>query len=223
LIPAIKGVRTVSAMDLKPAKDLIDKVHFQKVPTLVMTYINFKDAEKATETLSKFGCSTQITDHNGIALQTIVGNPEKQFPVGWDAASLATPAATPLTVAEVLKNKASNGIVSLKEAKALGQKVKGTSPGSVYYCVAYNDRVKVAARIYTKGTISVRAEWSLPTNDEMARINESGMNVQLNKGYASVHFQLCDVPAPRVIGAFLMGIGITWTEAVINAGQLVIE
>lgn len=116
-----------------------------------------------------------------------------------------------------------NAVISLKDAKALGQKVHGTSTGSVYHTIALSDHVRVAARIYKGGSISIRAEWDGQPDAvkiELDKLKESG--VQMKSGYGSIHFDAADVPLQRVIGAFLVGTGINWKAAVMNGAELVI-
>jgi len=111
-------------------------------------------------------------------------------------------------------------VIDLKSAKALGQKVHGTSQGSVYYCIAVAEHVKVAARIAKGGGISIRAEWTDTPTADLKKLEES--NMQLKGNYGSMHFDAGEVPLPRVIGALLVGTGIKWQAAVMNGADLVI-
>jgi len=113
-----------------------------------------------------------------------------------------------------------DAVIDLKSAKALGQKVHGTSTGSVYHTVAFTDHVKVAARLYKSGSISIRAEWTDNPVGDLKLLAEAGL--QMKQGYGSIHFDAQDVPLPRVIGAFLLGTGIEWTQVVTKAADLVI-
>jgi len=125
---------------------------------------------------------------------------------------------SPVVVASLGIAKPVPEVIDLKAAQALGQKVHGTSTGSVYYTIAVGADVKVAARV--QGTsISLRAEWTGNPQDELKKLAEMGM--QMKSGYASWHFDANTVPVPRVIGAFLMGAGIAWKAAVLNGGELV--
>jgi hypothetical protein len=94
--------------------------------------------------------------------------------------------------------------VPLKDATSMYQPVKGTSPGSRYFVVAMNPRIKVAARIEGT-TVSVRVEGN-PLPSEVAGLSQ----VSLNKGgdYYSGHFQCGNVSPTRVVGAVLLGSGI---------------
>ena len=112
-------------------------------------------------------------------------------------------------------------VIQLREAMALGQPVKGTSSGSVYRTVAVNKRVKVAARIYKSGSVSIRAEWKDATPTELDLLKQAGLDMK--KDYASIHFNVNEVPPGRVIGAFVIGLGIEWDAAVNSSKQLVIE
>ncbi|PWT88698.1 MAG: hypothetical protein C5B54_10195, partial [Acidobacteria bacterium] len=101
------------------------------------------------------------------------------------------------------------------------QKVHGTSKGSVYYLVARNARVRVAARIYKAGSISIRAEWQEATPDELEKLKAAGLVMKAE--YASLHLDPAGVPASRIIGAFVMGTGIEWQEVVKSGAELVVE
>lgn len=117
-------------------------------------------------------------------------------------------------------------VIDLKAAEALGQKVHGTSSGSVYHTIALSEHgVKIAARLYKSGSISIRAEWTPASTlagvqAELKKLEESG--VQMKANYGSIHFDAQDVPLQRVIGAFLVGTGIQWKAAVMNGAELVI-
>lgn len=118
------------------------------------------------------------------------------------------------------KTKPVDKVIDLKDAAALGQKVHGTSTGSVYHTIALTDKVKVAARLYKSGSISIRAEWTDSPTEELKKLAEAG--VQMKPTYGSIHFDAQDVPLQRVIGAFLVGTGIQWKAAVMNGAELVI-
>jgi hypothetical protein len=111
-------------------------------------------------------------------------------------------------------------VIDLKAAKALGQKVHGTSTGSVYHTIAISEHVKVAARLYTTGSISIRAEWTDNPTGDLKLLAEAGL--QMKPSYGSIHFDAQDVPLQRVIGAFLLGTGIEWQQVVTKGADLVI-
>ena len=115
-----------------------------------------------------------------------------------------------------------DAVIDLKAAQALGQKVHGTSTGSVYHTIALTDKVKVAARIIPGGSISIRTEWTDSPTADLKRLEEAGVIMKPGQGYGSIHFDPQEVPVQRVIGAFLVGTGIQWKAAVMNGAELVI-
>jgi hypothetical protein len=118
--------------------------------------------------------------------------------------------------------KKTNAVISLRDAEAIGQPVHGTSSGSVYYTVATGPRVRLAARVHKGGSVSIRAEWK-PTlhPDEKKKLQDIGL--QMKESYASMHLNAADVPVGRVIGAFVIGIGLEWDAIVKSSAELVVE
>lgn len=112
-----------------------------------------------------------------------------------------------------------DAVIDLRSAQALGQKVHGTSTGSVYRCIALTDHVKVAARV-VGDSISIRAEWTDTPTADLQKLTDAG--VQMKANYGSIHFSAQQVPVQRVIGAFLVGSGIAWKAAVTNGADLVV-
>lgn len=104
-----------------------------------------------------------------------------------------------------IKKTMSEAPVQLKDATRLYQPVYGTSAGSIYYAIALNKSVKVAARI-TSDQISIRAE------GDIAQHLPAFNSVQLtSKGdYVSGHFAYGHIPPERLIGAVLAGCGIAF-------------
>jgi hypothetical protein len=97
--------------------------------------------------------------------------------------------------------------VHLRDAKAVGQKVFGTSSGSVYTAIAIGPRVNIAARL-SEGSLSVRAEFH-PNNiksSDLAALQSLGMTKGSASHY-SAHMKLGGVPIGRIIGALLMDCG----------------
>jgi hypothetical protein len=108
-----------------------------------------------------------------------------------------------------------DGVVALKDAVALGQKVKGTDSTSVYRCMAINPVVKLAARVQSIAdghSISIRAEGNYNPQVRKAMV-AAGMTAS-TAGHYSIHFQSQGVPCARVIGAFLMGLGIEFEDQI---------
>lgn len=106
------------------------------------------------------------------------------------------------------------GVVFLKEATKIGQKVYGSSAGSIYETVAVNARVKLACRI-NGSNLSMRAEVENATPQEMSAI-KSLMKWQLT--YGSMHLDIGKVPPRRVLGALIFGMGIKFDQC-LNPGD----
>lgn len=145
----------------------------------------------------------------GLASELNVGAPESKPTIyqKTDAAKVSTEKPVP-------------SVIHLKDAKALGQQVHGTSTGSVYYTIALSEHVKVAARLYKSGSISIRAEWTDTPTDELAKLSAAGVGMKGN--YGSIHFDASGVPIERVVGAFLVGTGIKWKSVIMSGADLVI-
>jgi hypothetical protein len=109
-------------------------------------------------------------------------------------------------------------VINLRDATDIGQRVNGTSAGSVYTVIALNDTVKIAARVMGV-KISIRAEFSKPEYDN--ELNSlASMGLSLSNGphgsYMSAHMQADDCSPGRVIGAFLFDCGIEFTHQMHN-------
>jgi ribosomal protein L7/L12 len=191
-IIAIKALQGLTDMTLKQAKQAIDKAH-AGVSKTVITGHTFEWCANAAAALKVVGVKTQVVEPIHVTATMNAPVTEKPLPT----------------------------VVKLRDAKALGQKVFGTSPGSVYHCVALNPRIRVAARIYKAGAISIRVEWDGPEPSELELLKAAGLSMK--KDYASIHFNPEGVPAARCIGAFVLGTGLQWSHAIINGSDLVIE
>jgi ribosomal protein L7/L12 len=202
-IPVIKIIRSINNMELKMAKDLVDTASPSN-PVLVASCLNKHDADGIYLTLVQSGAVVYITDHIG---NTVDFSPVQNF----------------VPKQNSVKNKPVSDVIVLRDAKAIGQKVRGTSNGSIYHCIAYNDRVKIAARILksTQTAVSFRVEWDGATIQEMEKLQQAGLSVK--DKYMSLHLNLGDAPMGRVVGAFLIGLGIQFTELVTYEGDLVTE
>ena len=100
-------------------------------------------------------------------------------------------------------------VAKLHEAKFLGQKTRGTSPGSIYRCIAISSRLNVAARINYPSAVSIRAE-GLPNQFEVAKLKALGFSLSgtLQSGHWSLHLDTAGLTPARVIGAVLMDMGV---------------
>ena len=121
----------------------------------------------------------------------------------------ATPTTVPKPVAKT---------VHLREAKAVGQKVFGTSSGSVYTAIAIGPRVNLAARL-SDGSLSIRAEFNNPKTSDLASLQALGMTKGSDTHYSS-HMKVGGVPVGRIIGALLMDCGeLEFTQKLTNIKQ----
>ena len=111
--------------------------------------------------------------------------------------------------------------IRLREAEAIGQPVRGSSGGSIYYTVAISPRVKLAARVIGHGKVSIRAE-GLPSDYEVQRLEACGMS-KAGAEHWSIHFDQSNVPVSRILGAFVMGLEIDFQRQVTSANQIKVE
>jgi ribosomal protein L7/L12 len=204
-LKTIKAVMGITGKSLLEAKNLVEA----GLPVTVAKDEKEVHAWSNSTALTEAGAETMVLPVGSENIPDVLA--PKPFTVTGPA---FTPSPQPFLTQPVAK------VIHLKEAKALGQKVHGTSTGSVYHCIAYTDHVKVAARISKGGSISIRAEWTDSPKADLKKLEESG--VQMKPSYASMHFGAEGVPLQRVIGAFLVGTGIKWTAAVMNGSDLVI-
>ncbi len=109
------------------------------------------------------------------------------------------------------------GVVKLRDAVQVGQKVAGTDPTSIYTVMAINPRVKLAVRI--KGSkISIRAEFDNALNGELMALHNLGMTE--HDTHFSVHMGCGEVSPGRIIGAFLFDCGIIFDQQIKNVTEL---
>lgn len=111
------------------------------------------------------------------------------------------------------------GVVPLRDAKAMYQRVMGTSGGSVYVVVALASELKLAARMVGDG-LSVRAEGdALNYPETKVRLAQQGLvhKVAPTFNYMSGHYT-CNAEAPpqKVLGAILLGSGIAFDTPIPN-------
>jgi len=215
LIQLIKAIRTVTGLGLYEAKLLGEKVQNGELINLAVVGMTGVAAQKTLNAVNGINSAMTVAPYLANVQKAAEAAAESFAGVG-EAAKVLGAAMKAMPVPAVIK---------LKDAKALGQQVHGTSSGSVYYCIAYTDHVKVAARLYKSGSISIRAEWDGQPDkvkEELKKLEEGGIQMKSSQGYGSIHFDATDVPLQRVIGAFLVGTGINWKAAVMNGAELVI-
>lgn len=189
MINAIKVIRDLTQLGLKEAKDIVDAVKADNPYKLTLSM------EKA------------------------VGAQAKLAQAGFFLKDILNPPSAP-NVFPVVKKKgvATTEVIQLRDAAALNQRVHGTSTGSIYRVIAFNDRIKVAARIREKGSISIRVEWTKLTPEEKEALVNSELSMHDN--YGSLHLEAQSVPVARIIGGILLGLGLTFEEQVVSANQL---
>lgn len=106
---------------------------------------------------------------------------------------------------EIASDKPVPEVLPLRKAKAVRQKVFGTSKGSVYTTVAVGT-LNVAVRV-TAGKVSIRAEYPDAGESEISK-NLVNLGFSDNGKYLSMHIVLGGVPAERVIGSMLYAMGV---------------
>jgi hypothetical protein len=146
------------------------------------------------------------------------GVPSEHTPTAQDAAHASIPAPSVPKATPPPKSPQA-GVVKLKDATELGQKVFGTSDGSTYIVVAANDRVKLAVRDHGN-VLSLRAEVNNCTSEEMAAI-KSMMVWKSHGEYGSVHIKCSSFPKSKVLGSFIFGMGIQF-DRVVKPGVAVV-
>jgi hypothetical protein len=217
-IPVIKAIRELTKLDLFHAKQMTDQV--KNGETVIVTSVHTEGEVVLA--------STKLKEAGGV-VEVWMGE-TKITPTFSEEVPAAIVSSLDYDeveqkIAAHVASKPTPKVIGLREAQTLGQKVHGTSMGSVYHCVAVGDRVKIAARILKSGSISIRAEWDGITKDEQKKLADAGLEVHMGsaKQYASMHVSAGEIPPSRIIGAFLMSTGLQWKEVVTWAGQLQVD
>lgn len=208
-VAAIKFIRLLYGLSLMDAKYLVEQKK-----KLVLYSAQLPLAAKL------LGSSPSFTSMNLLDVST--GKSLTQN--GWVDASGFVPLSlhegnfqevsdTPIKPA---KKKAGSSVtgskpVKLRDATKLLQPVLGSSPGSIYYAVALSDVCKVAARLRSNGSVSIRAEGD-NLKKFVTQLKNAGLTMT-DKGHFSVHFDgLDEVMARKVVGAVLFSTAINFTE-----------
>ena len=105
--------------------------------------------------------------------------------------------------------KPSSFVIPLRDARALAQRVKGTSEGSVYHVVAIGP-VNVAIKEGLT-SMSVRAEFQDYVDPKITTTLD-GLAFMCHGAYWSLHLSTLGVPSLRVIGSLLLGMGVPFTS-----------
>lgn len=132
----------------------------------------------------------------------------------WQADNAPKAPSTPV------KPKPTKDVVKLKDARAISQRVHGTSSGSVYRVAAVG-LVNIAIREQT-GTVSVRAEFQQkPSSDIVSKLTDIGFSGGGSGAYWSMHIGLTNgAPTMRVVGSILLGAGIEFDQIATTMGQI---
>lgn len=109
-----------------------------------------------------------------------------------------------------------DAVIALRDAKAIGQKVKGTSGGSVYNAVAIGP-VNFAVK-FTATNCSIRAESNVMTAQLKKKLKDAGFTD--NGGYLSMHMKLNGVNAMRAIGAVLYSMDMPFEAVATTTAQV---
>jgi ribosomal protein L7/L12 len=209
LITAIKVVREITGLGLGEAKELVEKVKQGSPHTLVLG--STAKAHDAVAKLLAIGMLAHVAPVYTAEQKATVWEKENSL-------NLGIAALTP-----------TSEIVPLATAKALGQKVRGSSGvlkdgewvGTVYHCVATSAHIKIAARVQKSGAISLRAEWTGNPEEDLKKLQESGM--VLKGHYGSMHLMPSTVPIGRTIGGWVLGVPIAWDQVIKSAAELIVE
>ena len=108
-------------------------------------------------------------------------------------------------------------VIALRDAKAIGQKVKGTSGGSVYNAVAIGP-INFAVK-FTASNCSIRAESPEFTLALKKKLKDAGFTD--NGTYFSMHLKLNGVNAMRAIGAVLYSMDLPFEAVGTTTAQVV--
>jgi ribosomal protein L7/L12 len=235
-ISLIKQIRKVFQLGLKEAKvDVADVL-----PVLVLNCVSEDDVKLVQKEFADF--ATVTVEHTDSApttqysIASCLDQCEVGFasykhqlgilPVGTFAGTVPEPnfSKSSVLAQKAPKKKPLESVISLKDAEAVGQRVHGTSGGSVYHCIAVGERVKVAARILTSGgskAVSIRVEANKPTSEELQKIKNSGIGWKGD--YGSLHLSVGSSSLGRAVGAFLMGMEVDFKEKVEKVSDLVLN
>lgn len=224
-VPAGQKIWTIKALRTALEWSLVESKNFVESLPKAITFQSQAAMATLAQALTDLGCGVTLSPaasgyQMNDVLSPTVSTAATTTTFTTDA-STSTGTGPWVTIPFPAKPKPVPTVVPLREAKAIGQKVKGTSQGSVYHCVALNARVRVAARVHKTGSISIRAEWENATASELEKLQAAGL--VMKHDYASLHMDAGQVPAARVIGAFMLGTGIHWSDVLMGADDLVME
>lgn len=155
--------------------------------------------------------------------------PEAAQPADWMTATpvpakekvAAVKAKTAATVADKPKDNDSklvNSVIKLADARAVSQKVLGTSAGSVYRVAAIG-KLNVAVRIQAAG-VSLRSEFQGVRDDSVVQ-KMVAVGFSDHGKYQSMHLSWTgQPPTMRVIGSVLLGAGLEFDSIATTLEQI---
>lgn len=174
--------------------------------------IQIQYLEKKDALLQKHGDGSFVITVAGQSWAFIASGPLAPFS---EVSSFLSEVISDIEAGSVVKPEpVLTGVVPLREATTLYQRVKGTSKGSVYVVVgvAANDKVKLAAKIdgSNEMALTVRAEGD-GLSAAAATLTQHGLSAKNKDGvsYMSGHYA-CTTEAPpaKVLGSILLGCGL---------------
>lgn len=115
-------------------------------------------------------------------------------------------------------SKLVNSVIKLADARAVSQKVLGTSAGSVYRVAAIG-KLNVAVRIQASG-VSLRSEFQGVRDDSVVQ-KMVALGFSDHGKYQSMHLSLTgQSPTMRVIGSILLGAGLEFDSIATTVEQI---
>ncbi|KVR21710.1 hypothetical protein WK13_34800 [Burkholderia ubonensis] len=215
----LKGTATAEAKD-------IDREKLEKVIMDTEMFVTLPDMDTLSAPLPKPAASASKPVY-GDDSYSVSGHMVGSAPVPKTTKQAEPPPPdVPWQVDGKVKTKMAqpvNGVVPLKQATLLGQKTKGTDQNSIYRCMALSPSCNLAVRVQSiadgnSHAISIRAEGNF-TSAVREALKEAGM-IASTSGHYSIHFQTNGVPVSRVIGAFLMGLGLEFEEQIKHVKEI---
>jgi hypothetical protein len=200
-----KGPKPSIAEVIKALKDVVDPVS-QATGDLATGFVNVEPVGKAKVEVYGGGGG------GGSGGTATVNNPKMPF-----MKSDPSAVAAQMYGATNGNAKPVDDVVALRDAKAIGQKVKGTSSSSVYNAVAIGP-VNFAVK-FTASNCSIRAESNEFTVAAKKKLKEAGFTD--NGTYWSMHMKLNGVSAMRAIGAVLYSMDLPFQAVGTTTSQVV--
>lgn len=203
----IKAIKLITGWALKAAKETADIIYDEQKPFLILTGSGMALAQ-ASNHLKSIDAPFHFTNEEGLNIGTTI--------------PVIQPYPMPTVIPFEWLNL--NEVVELRHATALGQAVHGTGLGSVYRTVAIGYNVRLAARVKKSGDISLRAEWkdTPVVEEEVLKLSAMGMTKKMASygPYLSMHLMAQGVDPAKVLGGFIIGCGVEWTQVYISAPLL---